>query len=101
VTVKASSGALVAGARAADQPVPQNTIDAVAHYAIELGTDRPDVRSVAAKLADFAQADQELLRAARSELIIRLHRRSDDLDATRGLRVVEEALRVLRYPSAG
>ncbi|MGQ0802362.1 MAG: hypothetical protein ACT4PI_00640 [Actinomycetota bacterium] len=56
---------------------------------------------MAATLVSFAHSDHHLLRAARSELTDRLHQRSDNLDATRGLRVVEEALRALRYPSAG
>lgn len=81
--------------RPSDELAPDNAADAVIHRAIELGTDRPDVTTVAAELANFAHADHVLLRAARSELIERLHQRSADLDATRGLRVVEEALRTL------
>jgi hypothetical protein len=98
MTVKATRDTLAAGARPSDQPAPPYTIVAVINYAIELGTNRPDVKSVAATLADFAQSGHELLRAARSELTARLHHRSDNLGATRGLRVAEEALRVLCYP---
>ena len=73
-----------------DHLAPDDTVGAVIQLAIELGTDRPDVTTVAAELVNFAQADHRLLRAARSALIERLHQRSADLDATRGLRVVEE-----------
>lgn len=99
VTVKATRNTIAADARPSDQPALPDTIDAVIHYAVELGTNRPEVKSVAPTLVSFAQADQRLLRATRSELITRLHHRSDNLDATRGLRVVEEALRTLRYPT--
>jgi hypothetical protein len=97
VTVKATSHTIAADSRPPDPPAPRDTIDAVIGYAIELGTNRPDVKSVAPTLVSFAQGDQELLRAVRSELTARLHHRSDNLGATRGLRVVEEALRALRY----
>lgn len=95
----ATGDTLTADARSSGQPAPRETIDVVIDYAIELGTNRPDVKPVAAKLLEMVQADHERLRAARSELLTRLHHRSDNLGATRGLRVVEEALRALRYSS--
>jgi hypothetical protein len=97
MTVKATRDTLAAGARPLRSASAAAHDHAVINYAIELGTNRPDVKSVAATLADFAQSGHELLRAARSELTARLHHRSDNLGATRGLRVVEEALRALRY----
>jgi hypothetical protein len=47
MTVNATRDTLAAAARARDQSAPHNSIDAVINYAIELGTNRPDVKPVA------------------------------------------------------
>ena len=88
-------------ARRSGEPDLDAARDAVLRRAVDLGTDQPDVKAAAATLLSFAQGDPELLEGARSVFIERLHARSDDFDATGGLRLVEEALRRLRYPSSG
>jgi hypothetical protein len=46
-------------------------------------------------LAALAGGRRRLLQQMRADYLKRLHRRSDDLGATEGLRVVEDALRLL------
>lgn len=66
---------------------------AAIRHAIDLGLDRASQSAEAVTPAGFGNFDKELLRAARSRFIERLHERSDDFDATYGLRVLEAALR--------
>lgn len=74
--------------------------DEIARKAVELagGADR-DV--AAAELAALAGHQRQPLEQAAAVFIARLHRRSDDFDATGALRLVHRALDLVGWAPAG
>lgn len=70
--------------------------DALVAQAIAAGT--ADPRRAAERLLAAAQGDRERLKRAASVLIQRLQLRSNDLEATLALRIVERAVAAAPYP---
>jgi hypothetical protein len=67
-------------------------IATVMHLAVVRGREQKLPNEGGAKRATFGDAAAESLHAARSRFIARLHARSDDYDATYGLREIDSAL---------
>lgn len=75
------------------------TPDDIARKAVEL-TRSPDRDAAAAELADLAGHRRQPLEQATAIFIARLHRRSDDFEATHALRLLHRALDAVGWQPA-
>ena len=96
VEPKAKSGLESVPGPRPGRPVGVTAPDALVAQAIAAGT--ADPRRAAERLLWAAKGDRERLERAASALIQRLQLRSDDVEATLALRIVERAVAAVPYP---